>query len=163
MDIEMLREFIDYDPTSGEMRWKKVLSNRAVLGGICGGNTDSKGYARVCIGRRQYRAHRIAWALFYGTEPGGLIDHINGDRLDNRIANLRLATDAQNARNARIGRDNTSGVIGVVFHKRAKKWVAQITVNYKNLYLGLYPDIETATTVRRAAEQKYFGSFAPTR
>ena len=160
MNIQKMQDCISYDPESGVMTWKKVLSNRAKLGGICGGNIDSKGYGRVCFDGKQYRAHRVAWALFYGQEPDQQIDHINGNRLDNRIANLRLASNAENSRNCRLSKNNTSGVTGVCYHSRAKKWFAQIMFNRKNHFLGLHDTKEKAIEARKKAETQYFGQFA---
>jgi hypothetical protein len=160
MNIEKMKEFIDYDPETGDMTWVKVLSNRAKAGDKCGRNVDAKGYGRVCFDGKQYRAHRVAWALHYGSNPDGIIDHINGNRLDNRISNLRIVDTTQNARNTGIGVNNTSGAVGVVWHKTAKKWVAQITVNRENKYLGLFADFNLARQARLIAEEKYFGQFA---
>lgn len=159
MDIQKMREFMDYDPLTGLMTWKKVLSNRTKPGSVCGGNVDSKGYRRVCFDGKQYRAHRIAWALFYGVKPIDQIDHINGDKLDNRISNLRQANNSQNSRNCKISKNNTSGVSGVTFHKASNRWMAQITVDRKNCYLGLFENKDDAISARKSAEVKYFGDF----
>jgi hypothetical protein len=160
MDIAKIREFIDYNPETGAMTWKKVISNRTKAGSPCGANIDSKGYFRVCFDKKQYRAHRIAWAIFYGEEPKKQIDHINGRKTDNRINNLRLATNTENSRNASISKNNTSGKTGVTYHKSAKKWLAQITVNRKNRYLGIFDSKEDAIKKRNEAELLYFGAFA---
>ena len=160
MDIQAMSEFIDYNSETGTMIWKKVLSNRTKAGALCGANVDSKGYARVCFAGKQYRAHRVAWALFYGVDPDRQIDHINGDRQDNRIENLRLATNTQNSRNTKLSRNNTSGVTGVTFSTAAQKWIAQITVSRKNVYIGVFPDKVDAIKARKQAESQYFGQFA---
>ncbi len=160
MNIQKLQEFIHYDPVTGVLIWKKVLSNRTKAGALCGANIDSKGYGRVCFDGKQYRAHRVVWALFYGQEPNQQIDHINGNKLDNRISNLRLANNAENSRNCKLSKNNSSGITGVVFHKTANKWLAQIMLNRKNHYLGLYDTIEAAAKARKKAETQYFGQFA---
>ena len=160
MNIQKMREFISYDPDSGVMTWKKVLSNRTKPGALCGANIDSKGYGRVCFDGKQYRAHRVVWALFYGEAPDQQIDHINGNRLDNRIANLRLASNAENSRNCKLSKNNTSGVTGVSYHAQAKKWFAQIMFNRKNNNLGLFNTKEEAIAARKKAETQYFGQFA---
>jgi hypothetical protein len=160
MNIQKMREFISYNPDSGVMTWKKVLSNRTKPGALCGANIDSKGYGRVCFDGKQYRAHRVVWALFYGEAPDQQIDHINGNRLDNRIANLRLASNAQNSRNCRLSKNNTSGVTGISYHSKAKKWMAQIMLSRKNNYLGLFNTKEEAIAARKKAETQYFGQFA---
>lgn len=160
MNIAKIQEFISYNPETGAMTWKKVLGNRTQAGSACGANVDSKGYNRVCFDKKQYRAHRIAWAIFYGEEPIKQVDHINGDKTDNRIVNLRLATNTENSRNAKCSRNNSSGKTGVTYHRNAKKWVAQIVVNRKNHYLGLFDKKEDAIKTRIQAEVLYFGAFA---
>jgi hypothetical protein len=160
MDIAKMREFIAYDPETGEMTWKKVLSNRTKPNAVCGGNLDSKGYKRVCFDKKQYRAHRVAWALFYDKEPTLQIDHINGNKLDNRISNLRQATNYENSRNCGISKNNTSGITGVTYHAKAKKWIAQIMVNRQNYYLGLYNNMADAAAARQAAQIQFFQNFS---
>jgi hypothetical protein len=160
MNIQKLQEFIHYDPVTGVLIWKKVLSNRTKAGALCGANIDSKGYGRVCFDGKQYRTHRVAWALFYGQVPVQQIDHINGNQLDNRIANLRLASNAENSRNCKLSKNNTSGVTGVSYHAKAKKWFAQIMLNRKNNNLGLFNTKEEAIAARKKAETQYFGQFA---
>ena len=157
MDIVLMKQFISYNPDTGEMTWKQVMSNRAKVGSPCGANVDSKGYGRVCFNGKQYRAHRVAWALHYGFEPEGILDHVNGDRLDNRISNLRQVDLSQNARNSGLSKNNTSGHKGVTWHQKAGKWVAQISMNKKNKYLGLFDDKKLAMEARDNAEKKYFG------
>ena len=160
MDANDFREFMVYDENTGLMYWTKVLNNRTVPGNLCGNNVDSKGYKRVCFKGKQYRAHRIAWLLHYGEMPTKHIDHINGNKLDNRIANLRLADISENARNAKISKDNTSGYSGVTYHKKAKKWAASIMYNRKQIYLGVFENILDAVQARKQAEATYFGAFA---
>ena len=162
MDIDKLKQYIDYNPDTGILTWKASqhqLSNRLKVGGECGSNVDSRGYKRVCFMGKQYRAHRVAWALHYGQEPVDQIDHINGNRIDNRICNLRLATNTENSRNSGLAKNNTSGVTGITWHKQCNKWVAQITVNRKNHNLGLYVDKDEAIKVRKEAEKIHFGQF----
>jgi len=159
MDIESMKAHIDYCPETGVMTWKKVLSNRVKVGMQCGANIDSKGYGRVCFSGKQYRAHRVAWAIHYGEDACGQIDHINGDRLDNRICNLRIATNQENSRNNCISANNTSGATGVTWHKKSGKWMAQIVVSYKPIYLGLFKNKEQAVQARKKAEQDFFGDF----
>lgn len=94
-----------------------------------------------------------------GAPLGMEVDHINGDGLDNRRSNLRLATHAQNTRNRRRPRTNTSGFKGVHLHKSAGKWVAQITNAGKYLYLGLFETPESAYAARVAASAELHGEF----
>lgn len=108
----------------------------------------------MLLGQVPYLLHRIAWKLMTGEEPPGTIDHINGDPLDNRWANLRAATPVQQLGNQRLHRTNTSGHRGVHPHKSGK-WVAQIG----RKYLGLFDTPEVAASVYEAAAREKFGEF----
>jgi hypothetical protein len=107
------------------------------------------------VNRRLHRAHRIIWAIHYGQWPDGQIDHINHDRADNRIKNLRVVSHLDNHRNMSQFKNNTTGVPGVRFDARYSSWVARITVNYKGVHLGSYKTKEEAIAARKAAEIKY--------
>lgn len=100
--------------------------------------------------------HRLIMKANRGDE----IDHVNLDTLDNRKANLRLANRSQNMANTNLRSTNTSGVKGVVWDKNRNKWYAEITVDYKNIYLGRFNDIEEAKSAYNQAAQQYFGEFA---
>jgi hypothetical protein len=88
-----------------------------------------------------------------------MVDHRNGNGLDNRRANLRLATNAQNARNRKLQVNNTSGVRGVYWCERKQKWRARIKVDNRYIDLGMFTDLEKARTVREKAERRYYGEF----
>lgn len=120
-----------------------------------------RGYIRIKVGGKIFMAHRIAWLLSTGRWPKNQIDHINGKRSDNRLINLREATQSENTRNSIIRNDNKSGVTGVCFHKQSKKWQADIRINKKIKYLGLFPSIREAMIVRKKAEEEYYGNFTP--
>lgn len=109
---------------------------------------------------RLYLAHRLVWIYHYGECPE-FLDHINGNRADNRIENLRPATKVQNAANRAIRKSNVSGVKGVSFRSDSKKWRAQIMVNYKTTNLGSFVHKEDAIAAYQAAVKKYNGEFAP--
>lgn len=85
-----------------------------------------------------------------------LIDHINQNPLDNRKVNLRVATKSQNAINCKIYRSNSSGIKGVGWYKKANKWLVQLTINHRKLYLGLFKDFNEAVKTRKLAEERYF-------
>jgi len=104
---------------------------------------------------KRYQAHRVIWAMFHGEWPMNQIDHINGDRSDNRILNLREADFFQNSQNAKIRRDNTSGYPGVTFSKDRNQWTARICINGKKIYLGYFLTAELATEARKEAEKKH--------
>lgn len=95
----------------------------------------------------------------YGDVLPDEIDHIDRDPSNNRLSNLRAATRSQNARNKKIGRANTSGATGVTWHKRIGKWQAQIEMERKSIYLGVYSDLSDAVSARAEAARRYFGEW----
>ena len=101
--------------------------------------------------KRKY-AHRIIWEMHFGEIPKGMvIDHINGDTLDNRLKNLRMVTTQQNTHN-RVGSNYDRGV---TWNKNAKKWAASITINYKKHHLGYFVNKNDAIEARKEAEMRY--------
>lgn len=111
--FEQLSSVLKYDPQSGEIVWIKRPANRVFIGKEAGAMKD--GYKVIRYGRANYRAHRLAWLLMTGAWPKESIDHINGDRSDNRWSNLREADPSENMWNQRKRSDNASGVKGVRF------------------------------------------------
>jgi hypothetical protein len=89
-------------------------------------------------------AHRAAWCLYHGEWPAGVIDHINGDKTDNRIENLRCVTPSINSRNMKKFKHNTSGIAGVCWHKASNKWRAIVTVGGRQKSLGVFSDKDDA-------------------
>lgn len=118
------------------------------------------GYRYITIGGKQYLAHRLAWLYVYGEWPPQLIDHIDGNRSNNRPANLRKATYSQNAANAKLHTRNTSGIKGVSYDKTKDRWQATITVNNKQLHLGRFKTKEEAKAAYMAAAKMHQGEFA---
>lgn len=116
---------------------------------------EKHGYLHGAVHNHKQKAHRVMWLLHTGEWPIGQIDHINGDRSDNRIENLRQVSPAENARNMRRPSDNKSGAIGVCWHKSAGKWHAQIKSGGCNRHLGLFENFEAAVAARKAAEAEY--------
>jgi hypothetical protein len=156
--IERLHELFSYDPATG------IITNRkhrlkTFIGKEAGWITP-KGYRSINVGRRGIRAHRIAFAMTFGRWPSGEIDHINGVRGDNRICNLREATSAENCRNAKTRRDNSSGLKGVHKHPLSGRWGARITVNKKTRNLGYFDTANEASEAYRNAADLHFGEFA---
>lgn len=118
---------------------------------------SGKGYAITKSSGNTIRMHNFV------TECYDLLDHKNMNKLDNRKENLRRCTPAQNNMNKNPRRDSNSGVTGVSWVSSNKKWKAAITVDGKDIYLGLYELFDDAVKVRRQAEKKYFREFAPKR
>lgn len=125
--------------------------------GTKAGYMDSNGYWHVEIFGRSIRVHRIVWAITHGKYPDGDIDHINGIRSDNRISNLRDVSRSVNSRNAKISKNNTSGVNGVSFCKRSGKWQAYIRGGVNMKHLGYFRTIEEASEARSMAEMNVGG------
>jgi len=115
---------------------------------------DGLGYKHGSIWNRKIKAHRVIWCLVYGEWPDGKIDHISGDRADNRISNLRVVDDIENARNMARRYDNNSGCTGVSKF-RCSQWRARIHVNGEDKFLGLFDSKDEAIAARQAAEKKY--------
>lgn len=112
-------------------------------------------YALATIDSKNVRLHRMIMDC-----PNGMqVDHINGNTLDNRKCNLRIVTNQQNSMNSRKPSTNKSGYKGVYFNKQRRKWVANIKVDYKTIYLGRFNNIDDAIKARKEAEEKYFGEY----
>ena len=142
--LEALRSDFTYDPESGE------INRRG--GGKAFVSRDSHGYLQGRVCGVLVLAHRAAWALHHGVWPQGQIDHINGCRTDNRLENLRVVSATDNARNAKVRAESSSGYPGVGWHSRHNKWIARIGVQGGQKTLGYYPTVAEAVAARQAAE-----------
>lgn len=131
-------------------RWNGLYAGKEAFTAI-----NSRGYHHGCIYHRNYVAHRVIWALHYGSWPSDFIDHLNGDRKDNRIVNLRVVSYAQNSRNMSVSTRNKSGVCGVYWSPKQGKWRAQIRVSGKCVELGSYVDIDEAAAARSKAKAHF--------
>ena len=122
---------------------------------------NSSGYAYINWGQKEYFLHRLIMGLpqDYDFETNTIVDHKNGNRLDDRKENLRICNKSNNPMNCRIYKNNTSGCKGVTWLERLGKWQAVISVNKKQIYLGIYANKEDAIRVRKEAEEKYYGEF----
>lgn len=159
ISLREAKEFISYDPETGIFTRIKNSSN--VKCGDRADTVDGKlGYRKVKLKGQNFKAHRIAILFITGEMPIGPVDHINGDRSDNRALNLRSCTDAGNAHNAKLRSDNTSGYKGVSFHKQSGKWTARIMHNRVHINIGSYetPDLAYAAYCEKANE--LHGEFA---
>ena len=146
---ERLKELFEY--TDGLLIRKTKPSIRSAVGQVVG-FSDKEGYLRVSVDKRQYLLHRLVYLLHFG--------HVNGNKADNRIENLRPATKYQNILNSQRRSDNTSGVKGVCWNARKRKWFARIHVDKKHISLGYYDDLELADLVVQEARVIYHKEFA---
>ena len=116
---------------------------------------NGSGYLCGAILGRTYRAHRIIWLLHSGEWPSADLDHINGRREDNRIINLRAVSRTENLKNQRLSTKNTSGVLGVCWHKSREKWAARINVSGRKMHIGYFESFDAAVAARKAANIEY--------
>lgn len=158
VSIARLRELFAYDPATGLLIRKQSLGCRAA--GSVAGVVERKGYLRVNVDRTCVKAHKICWALHTGFWPDLQVDHINGNTSDNRMSNMRLATNQQNCANQRTPKNNTSGIKGV--SARNGRWVAGIKVDGVRIHLGTFDTRERAAAAYAAAASSAFGPFART-
>ena len=158
--LEELKEFLDYNPDTGIFTWIKQTA-RNIKVGQKAGTKQSKGYIQISFKGHVYFAHRLAYYMYHGVDPlENLVDHKHKPNSNNEIKNLRLASDSQNQMHrVNLSSNNTSGVVGVHWDKKSKKWRAQIRVNRVYKHLGLFTNKEDAIKARKEAEIKYFGDF----
>jgi len=149
---ERLKEVLDYNPETGVFVWR--VSKGPCKAGSVAGNAHITGYVLIAIDGKKHRAHRLAWLYVHGVWPDKDIDHINRIRTDNRIANLRDVSKSENQWNSSARCDNTSGYLGVCWHKQRSKWHAQIRVCEKRLHLGYFNTLEAANAAYMAAKEK---------
>lgn len=156
---ERLKEVLDYNPCTGIFTWMIRIGARANIG-VKPGTVDNGGYLKIVINGQAFMAHRLAWIYVYGGDiSSSEVDHINGDRLDNRIENLRLANRNENSWNQKIKASNTSGVKGVSWDKTAKKWRAQCMVNGVKCFIGRFNSISDAERAVVSFREKFHGKF----
>lgn len=153
---DRLKQLLTYDPETGLFTWRVNGKGRFQRAGAIAGSLKETGYIKICADCKTYRAHRLAWFYIHGVWPPHEIDHVNRDKTDNRISNLRLATHAENCQNMPLRRNNKHGVAGITFHtgKRKKRWQAKIIANGATKYLGYYHTIEEAKAARVREELK---------
>jgi len=171
---EILRELLRYDPNTGKLYWKPrgrecFSSDRAFkafnskfAGKEALTSPNESGYKRGNVLGVTVRAHRAGWAIYYGEWPNGFIDHVNGDTSDNRLANLRTATQTQNMWNTRPTKNCKSKLKGVHFCKTTNRWRSKIRLDGKHIHLGRFDTEEAAHAAYCKAAKNYHGEFART-
>ena len=157
-----LRQLLTYDPDTGVLIWKarpgKTAWNKRWAGRAALEYVDSVGYKTGKVASKEIRAHRVIWALFHGAWPDQVVDHINGDKTDNRISNLRVVSQAQNAMN-RSAAGGASRYKGVSY-SRSGPWCAIIQKDRKKKFLGRFKTEEEAARAYDIAARAEFGEYA---
>lgn len=153
-----LKHNYKYDETTG-IFYRKLRDKRSIkkYGSkyIQTGTLKSNGYIELWCINKVYKAHRLAWLYVYGEWPSKAIDHINRNRSDNRICNLRDVSIGDNNKNCKMNDNNTSGTKGVVWRKDTCKWNARIGVGGKQVSLGYFIEYHEAVNARKNAEVLY--------
>ena len=153
---EDILDIFNYNINTGIFTWKK--SRRGVAKGVVAGTLRQDGYVHLCIGEERHFAHRVVYLLMEGYMPEQ-VDHINGNRSDNRWENLRACTPSENSQNRRIT-NSKSGFKNVNWHEQTKKWRVQVMIDGKSRSFGLYSNIEDAKRVAIIARKEIHGDFS---
>jgi hypothetical protein len=163
LTAEQLRAALIYDPETGDFTWRyrpdqRKEWNTRFSGKPAGGYRRPNGHMLIAVNYVNYHAHRLAWLYMTGKWPTGEVDHIDTDGGNNVWTNLRDATRRQNGSNTRIRSTNTSGFKGV--SKHGERWIATITANNHQRYLGIFDTKEEAYAAYVAAAKRLHGEFA---
>ena len=148
---ERLKELIYYDPETGIFKRKNPVSNSKPITSL-----HSQGYIRFTVDRVFHYAHRLAWLYVYGEFPDGVIDHINRQKQDNRISNLRISDHSKNGHNSNLSRRNKTGYTGVTFSPFAGKYRSCLVKNRKRIHIGYFDTPEEAHFAYLQAKQKLY-------
>lgn len=170
LTLAFAEECFEYDPATGCLRWRVRPEHHFSSARACNswngkyagreaGNSNRQRVS-VCVDGTRYKAHRVAWLLAYGVWPEGGIDHVDGNPLNNALANLRLATNQQNQFNRGLSRANTSGYKGVCWDKPRARWRAQLYYNARSVFLGHYDTPEEAAAAYAEGAKLYAREFA---
>ena len=156
MTQDELKKIVEYK--DGELYWK-ISPNWSIKVGDKVGYLTKDGYKRTMINKKNEKLHRLIFLYHYGYFPQ-LIDHIDGNGINNKIENLREVSHMQNSQNKKMAINNTSGSKNVYWHNAAKKWTVVLTLNKKKKVIGYFEDLELADLVAQEARNKYFGAYA---
>ena len=151
---EYLKEILDYNHETGVFTWK-VDRRKYVKKGNVAGSLHHTGYWDIRIKGSVYRAHRLAFLFMDGYLPENDVDHVDRNKLNNSWINLREVSRSCNMRNQKININNKSGVSGVSWYKRGKKWQSSIGIPKKQIHLGFFDNLIDAVKARWNAELKY--------
>ena len=150
--VELLRKLLRYEPETGKLFWMERVdasqSWNTRYAGSDAGAIHSRGYVHVSLLGSRYKAHRLVWAMITGAAPSGDIDHINGDRSDNRAENLRDVDGHENRKNSKLQANNKTGVPGVFYRTDRGRWIAYIKVMGKRKHIGTFDSFDDAVSAR---------------
>lgn len=152
-----LQLLFHYDPNTGVFT-REINHGKSKKGSTPTGLSPG-GYLRISIKNRYYMAHRLAWLYVNGEWPNSIIDHINCNKLDNRLCNLREANRSQNAMNVYIYKNNISSFKGVGFHKATGKFRARCQANKKRVFIGYFDTAEEANEAYKAFANTHHGDY----
>jgi hypothetical protein len=161
--LSKFHKVFKYDPKSGIITWRISQKYSKVKVGQEAGYTTVQGYIHIEFDGKTYKAHRLAWFLFFGKWPTGILDHIDRNKANNAIDNLREATLAQNTWNSKHRKDNKSGFRGVTYSASGQNWKATVGTGekgrYKQRYLGVFQTKEEASAAYEKAAREIAGEF----
>jgi hypothetical protein len=160
---EEVQEFIAYDPETGIFVWKVARPRGVKAGRRADRDNQAGGYRKVHLNGRYYQASRLAWLLGHGHWPPDQVDHINGDRGDNRLANLRECSQSESMANVRRQKNNTTGFKGVSYvesQNGPNKFKATIKKDNQSIFLGWFKTRKEAFAARMGAAAAVHGRFA---
>lgn len=153
-----LKELLDYDPETGLFTRLVTTSSQAVAGSVVGSDNGT-GYLRVMVDGRRYCLHKLVWLYVHGSFPHDMLDHINMDKSDNRLCNLREASMSENRCNVGVSAANTSGAKGVCWHARIGKWQVTVGIGKTKQHVGYFSEYDDAVKERDAAARQTHGLF----
>tara|TARA_R110002020_G_scaffold247219_1_gene461147 strand:+ start:426 stop:920 length:495 start_codon:yes stop_codon:yes gene_type:complete len=154
LDRDLAESLLDYNADDGTFIWTNYNKNNTKKG-MNAGYINKRGYLKIQIFGKIYFAHRLAWLIYYGNFPEYGIDHIDGNKLNNSIKNLRDVGQLDNSKNTKLNKNNKSGFNGVTWAKHRGKWRSRIMFEGKDMTLGFFDDLEEAIRVRIDANKRY--------
>ena len=155
---EILESLFEWDDT-GSLKWKIKIDAKINNSGQSG-NINTRGYCQIQINKIVYLKHRLLYLLYHNIDPmNNLVDHIDGNVMNNAKTNLRLGNQSKNMQNTKLFCTNTSGCKGVSYYKRDKMWECSIIINKNKIHLGKYRSFIYACVVRKRAAKLYFGDW----
>jgi hypothetical protein len=158
-ELNVLKEYLHYNPDTGDFIWVKSPAYFLQTGNIAGHISKSTGYSIVKLKGIKYKAHKLAWLFSYGTWPKSKIDHIDCIKHNNILSNLREVTDSQSSCNIKRNSLNSSGVKNIGWHKGSNRWRVRIAVKGKPAYCGYFSSLEEAEKIAIAKRIELHGEY----